>query len=497
MLVLLVVGMTLKSLLSMGALRLAGDSTLNFTAKMRLNLINAIMRARWSFFVSQAAGRLTNSATMEVSKAANVYLSVTSLAATIIQVAVFCVLATLTSWQLTLSAIGGGLLVILIMHRLVPISRRVGEQETNALNTFMIRLVEGLQMIKPLKAMHREDRLTPLLEHSNEEINRVQRRLQNIGLIMNYMREPLIAICMAVVVYVVAVKFKSSFSEFLFLLALFYKIMGQLGQIQNIYQKLASYEAIYWSVRKLTAAAESEREVVVPGKSAHLEKCLECRDLVFAYNEREAPVIQGLNVTIDVKSFVAIRGSSGAGKSTFIDLLLGLHTPQKGGVFLDGVSLGEVNLFDWRSRIGYVAQEVVLFRDTIANNVTLGDPAISREQVIRALTMAEAMDFVTQLPDQLDTVVAERGNSLSGGQRQRISIARALVREPELLILDEPTTALDPDAERAICETLQHLRTFTTIVAISHQPAIMEAADKAYLLENGSFSPIDLQRHEN
>jgi ATP-binding cassette, subfamily C, bacterial len=151
------------------------------------------------------------------------------------------------------------------------------------------------------------------------------------------------------------------------------------------------------------------------------------------------------------------------------------------------VPLTEIDPATWRRTIGYVPQEMLVFNDTIMRNVTLGDKSISREDVERALRLAGAWSFVEQKPDGLDQRMGERGGSLSGGQRQRIAIARALVWEPSLLILDEVTTALDPETERAICNTLRQLKGSTTILAISHQPAVREAADIAYAVQNGQL----------
>src|SRR5690606_21587447 len=143
-------------------------------------------------------------------------------------------------------------------------------------------------------------------------------------------------------------------------------------------------------------------------------------------------------------------GPSGAGKTTLSDVLLGLVRPRSGQILVDGVPLEELNLEQWRELVGYVPQELFLFHDTVMNNVTLGDPHITPEEVREALEAAGAWSFVEQLPQGMDTVVGERGTLLSGGQRQRISIARALVRKPKLLLLDEVTSALDPATEAEI-----------------------------------------------
>ena len=170
-----------------------------------------------------------------------------------------------------------------------------------------------------------------------------------------------------------------------------------------------------------------------------------------------------------------------------VDLMTGLLRPQQGEVWIDDVPLAEVNLTSWRRMIGYIPQETILLHDTVLNNVTLGDPDLSTADVEDALRAAGAWEFVKSMPQAMQSLVGERGGKLSGGQRQRIAIARAMVHKPKLLILDEATSGLDPESETAVCDTLQKLRGELTILAISHQSAIVKIADKAYRIQNGKI----------
>ena len=165
--------------------------------------------------------------------------------------------------------------------------------------------------------------------------------------------------------------------------------------------------------------------------------------------------------------------------------------PQQGQIWIDDVSLDKIDIQAWRRSVGYVAQETLLLHDSVLVNVTLGDSNLTVQDVEGALRAAGAWEFVKSLPDQMATLVGERGARLSGGQRQRIAIARALVHSPQLLILDEATTALDPDSEAAICASVRQLRNEMTILAISHQPALLEAADGVYRLEGGILRQVE------
>ena len=181
----------------------------------------------------------------------------------------------------------------------------------------------------------------------------------------------------------------------------------------------------------------------------------------------------------------AIVGPSGAGKTTVVDLITGLVDPDSGRVLIDGAPLPEIDLRAWRGAIGYVPQETILLNDSIRTNVTFGDPEVTDAQIEKALRDADLWDFVAGLPEGVDSSVGERGALLSGGQRQRVAIARALVHEPRLLILDEATAALDAASESEIWTSVERLRGRTTVVAISHQPALVAIADRVYRLENG------------
>jgi ATP-binding cassette subfamily C protein len=242
-------------------------------------------------------------------------------------------------------------------------------------------------------------------------------------------------------------------------------------------------ESAYWSLRGTIDEAVAQKESSAGSAPPRLERAIRFEDVHFDYDDR--PVLRGLSLEIPVGSFTTLIGHSGAGKTTIVDLLIGLLRPNDGRILVDDVPLATVDVVAWRHALGYVPQENLLLHDSVLLNVTLGDPALGPADVERALRAAGAWDFVARLPEGIESSVGERGSLLSGGQRQRILIARALVRRPQLLILDEATSALDPTTAAALAETLRALRGEVTILAISHQPDLVGAADRVYQLEKG------------
>lgn len=220
---------------------------------------------------------------------------------------------------------------------------------------------------------------------------------------------------------------------------------------------------------------------------------LELRDVTFAYYGRN-PVIENLSLRIPAGKTIAIVGSTGSGKSTLVKLLLRLYEVNSGTITLDGIELRDLRLKDLRSCIGLVSQDVFLFHGTVAENIAYGTSDAAPAEVIAAAKVAEAHDFIIQLPQEYETIVGERGQKLSGGQRQRIAIARAVLKNPPILILDEATSAVDNETEAAIQRSLERITVNRTTIAIAHRLSTVRNADCIYVMEQGKL--VEWGRHE-
>jgi ATP-binding cassette subfamily C protein len=259
--------------------------------------------------------------------------------------------------------------------------------------------------------------------------------------------------------------------------------MNSVSKIQKAMQELAQSDNMYWAVQATIAEVEQAGEPHRGTAKPSLVQACRLENVSFSYGR--GTVLNDVSIEIPAGGITTLIGESGSGKTTVADLLLGLFLPESGRILIDGVDLKEIDIRQWRSMIGYVPQEVLMFNDTIQANIALGDPSIAEAEVVEALKTAGLYDFVMSLPNGLQTMVGERGMMISGGQRQRLALARALVHRPQLLILDEATSALDPLTEAEICAAVRQQAGRITVLAITHQPSWVDAADRIYLIERG------------
>jgi ATP-binding cassette subfamily B protein len=258
--------------------------------------------------------------------------------------------------------------------------------------------------------------------------------------------------------------------------------MAQFGQIINMYQRAyASAERIFGLMD------EPDRLAVDPGAEplAVDEGRVEYDDVTFGYDDEEAPVIEDVDFEVSGGETLALVGPTGAGKSTVLKLLLRLYDVDEGAIRIDGQDVRDVTLASLRQHVGYVGQDTFLFYGTVRENITYGAFDADQEAVEAAAEAAEAHEFITNLPDGYDTMVGERGVKLSGGQRQRISIARAVLKDPDILVLDEATSDVDTETEMLIQRSLDRLTEDRTTFAIAHRLSTIKDADTIAVLEDG------------
>ncbi len=473
-----------KAALVLIANRQVGYAVAQIATDLRLSLVRALLGARWAYYTRKPVGSVANAFATEAERASQAYLHGALLVTSLLQVGVYSVLAFAVSWQAAVAALGVGVVASVALRRVIFAARRAGARQTELLKNSLGHLSDALFAVKPLRAMARESLMGPLLEGETLRLDRAIRGevLSKEGL--KALQDPILVGSLALGLYIALASFGVPLASLLMIALLFSRTLAAVNRAQKEYQALGTRESAYWSLRKTIDEAEAHAERQSGGLVPTLEREIALCGVGLDYGD--APVLGRVDIEIPAGSITALVGPSGAGKTTVADLVIGLITPTRGEVRVDGVSLEDLDLRRWRSRIGYVPQELFLLHGSVATNVTLGDPELGDDDVRAALRAAGAESFVAALPEGMHTPVGERGSMLSGGQRQRIAIARALIHEPDLLILDEATTALDPETEAAVCATVESLRGRITILSISHQRALVDLADRVYRLENGA-----------
>ena len=489
-LAIIIVGLALKGIVGVLVTRYVAQVVSRVTRDMRIQLIRSLLGARWSYFLKQPVGRLAFAIGPEADAAGQCFEVLAGLLAACLQVLMFITILGLLSWQLLVIAIVASVVTVLWFGGLVRRGRQLAKERRHETRQRAAKFTDALIGIKPIRAMGRANQFSSIFENEARDIARQSHQSVLSPEYSADLQEPIIGVVIAVGFYLAVTRLQLQVHDLLILSILMIRTIAALLPMQRLAQRFITSYDQYRSLSRLLQISEEAKEVSRGTLQPTLERGITFENVSFAYAER--PILSDLDLVVAQGHITALVGPSGVGKSTLVDLLVGLYEPVAGAIRVDGVNLRDIDLAEWRKLIGYVPQEVLLFHDTVRSNVTLYEEGVSDEAVLRALEAAGAAKFVAELPLELDTVVGERGNRLSGGQRQRISIARALLHEPRLLILDEATTGLDRETEWSICEHVRQLceDTGLTTLAVSHQPAWQQAAHRVYRIEAGQAVPI-------
>ena len=486
---LVVAFIAIRALLLFAALSYAGVTAARVSISLRRRLIAAVFDARWRFYADQNSGRFANTIANDAGRAGDAYQLAARVVAYGVQAVAYVIAALLLDWKLALAGLAAGIFIAFALSWLIRISRRAGYKQTDRTSDLTSYMVDMLGNIKALKAMARHGAMLAQMTRTLKRLRKslVTREISRQGLLQG--GDVLVAALIGGGVYLAHTVWQTPLPELMVSGVIFFQLVSFANKLQKFLQQSAQVESAYLRAERLIERAEANQEEWTGIRVPPLDDGLRLDNVSFAHGDNQ--VLADLSLDIPANGITVFMGPSGSGKTTIVDLLIGLNTADKGQVLIGDAPIDDVDIKAWRRRLGYVPQELSLLHANIRENITLGDEAISDELVWAALEQVSAKGFVSDMPEGLDTDVGEMGGKLSGGQRQRISLARALVTGPEVLVLDEVTSALDPQSEAAIVENIAALNGRYTIIAITHRPAWTEIADKLYQVSPGSVTLIE------
>ena len=473
-----------RGLLSRKHSLLQYDLVHRFGAILRFELYGAITRSRWVFFSREPSSRFIHVLTHEIERTVAATFHLLQFIATLFGAITYILFAIYLSLSTTCVVFACGALLMFVSKRRLREARVAAFQLTDETKQLFAAVVDQISGLKTTKTLGIEEHHA---RSFSEQASKV--RKEYIASMANQVQGKFLfdlsfALTLCLVLYLSLEVLSIPTAELLLMLFLFLRLVPRLSGIQHSYggliHLLPAFANIVQTMKDCSSAADP---TPLPCETLVLRREICLEDVHFGYSE--VPVISGLSLRIRAGQTTAIVGSSGAGKSTIADLITGLVAPDRGRILVDATVLTGSRIASWRKQIGYVAQDVFLFHDTIRNNLLLANPAAREEELRAALEMTFAADFIASLPHQLDTVVGDRGVLLSGGERQRLALARALLRKPSLLILDEATSQLDSVGESHIQRSIEHLRGQCTVLIISHRLASVRHTDSIHVLEDG------------
>lgn len=440
-----------------------------------------LQRLRTSEFVQATQGEIRR-----VQDAVNTFFQLSS---TVLRLGVYFAVAVVLSREMTLFALVCGAGALLLMRPLVTRTHALSLQQVRVRSSMINNLVEHIQGMRTARSLGLTARFVDDYRAKSNQAARIAVRLARLSARSTLAFEVLAALLLAAMVYVGLKGFSVEPARFLVLLLVFIRVFPTIGSFQNQLQRLVGLVPSFRHYLDLLGQLERHEELASLDESRPrllLRRALELENVTFRYHETQDPVLRDVTLRVEKGSITVLGGHSGAGKSTLVDVATGLVPPGTGRLLLDGQPLDDLGRIAWRRETALVPQESFLFNDSVRANLLCVRPDASEQQLWSVLDAVNGREFLVARPKGLDEVVGERGVLLSGGERQRISIARALLRQPQLLVLDEPTNNLDADSVAALLEVLDGLRRQLTLLVVSHDRRILERATRVIWLANGT-----------
>lgn len=455
---------------------------------LRVRLYSHLQQLSLAYYDTTRVGTILSTLTSDVqtiqSFASTATLNIVTNTLTVVGMIVVMLLC---RWDFTLIAVAVTPLLFLFVLRVNKAVRTAVRDVRTHQSDLTAILQEGLQSIQVVQAFGREDHQAAQVRAASMNTVTAWLNARRVSSLLSPIVGMAIALCTGLVLWrgslliLAGTMTVGALTVFLAYLAKFFQPIRDLAQMTNT---IAQVSVAFERVVALMDTDKVIPETATPTNPSQLHGEIIFHHVAFGYDP-ELPVLRDISVTIKPGEMVGIVGATGCGKSTIASLIPRFRDPDAGGITIDGVDVRDYALRKLRAQIGFVLQDTVLLRGTVRDNIGFGRPDATEDEIVEAAKLANAHEFITRMPNGYDSVVGDRGMTLSGGQRQRIGIARALIRDNPILILDEPTAALDAESEHLVVEALERLVAGRTVIAIAHRLSTLRNADKIIVVEDG------------
>ena len=459
---------------------------------LRARLYKKVVSLPIGFFTEERKGDVMSRMTNDVNEVeASIMSTLDMLFKDPVMILVYLITLFCISWQLTLFVLIllpiAGLLIGRIGRSLKRASTHGQEQNAEIL-TQIDETLGGLRVVKAFNAESKLiQRFQVLINETRSTFNRINRRYYLAHPVSEFLGTALIALLLWFGgLLILGDNSNIDAATFIYYLVIFYSIINPAKDLSKATYGIRRGMASLERIDRILDAESNIKEVDNPQQIINFQSVIRYEDVCFAY-QSDRQVLKHICLDIHKGQTVALVGQSGSGKTTMADLIPRFYDPQHGRITIDGVDIRELKTHDLRALMGNVNQEAILFNDTFYNNITFGVESATMEQVRESARIANADDFIMATPDQYQTTIGDRGSRLSGGQRQRISIARAILKNPPILILDEATSALDTESEKLVQEALEHLMKDRTTIVVAHRLSTIRNADLICVLHEGEI----------
>lgn len=442
-------------------------------------------RARWLFFSQTKQGTLLNTFTREITIVAESLGQISMLCASFIQLLVYIAVPVYIAWEITTTCLILAILFAAPFIFLNKLNYRLGKKNTTTANEMMEVLQENFSAVKVILGFGNQHQNIKRYLSAFDKHRQVSIKFQTLGMIPPYVYEPL-GILALVITFMTSQMLSILIADTLIVVWGLKNAIPLVGQLVNKRNSIIGFIPSFEQVMKMRKQARDLEQVSGEKQFARIQEVISLNHVSFTYPGRKN-TLSDINLAIPKGKMIAIVGESGSGKSTLIDMLLGFHSADQGEVRIDNIPLSLYDMDSYRQRIGYVPQEAVLFNMSVRENLLWAQESATETEMWDACQQANAKGYIKELPDQLDTLIGDRGVQLSGGQCQRLALARAILRKPELLILDEATSALDTESERLIQKAIENLAKKTTTIIIAHRLSTIIHAHHIYVLKDGKI----------